>query len=644
LTQFKTLFAPICIGQLEIKNRCVVPAMGTSFGNEDSTVSEQMVNYYSERARGGFGLIVSEVCSVDPLGKAGPREFGIWDDKFMPGLTRLVDEVHQQGSKIVVQLHHGGRQVPPNAIEGNQPVAPSAVPCPLIQVTPHEMTAEEVWAMIGQFRVAALRAKAIGFDGVEVHGAHGYLVAQFMSAHSNKRYDEFGGGLTGRMKFPIEIVRAIRESAGPDFPIIFRISGDEMVYGGRAIHETLAACMLLEEAGVDCFDISVCTYGSLEWMCAPSAVAPGFNSTAAEEVKKVVSKPVIAVGRINDPALAESILRSNKADLIAFGRESIADPELPNKLAEGRVDEVRPCLACLQGCLTGVFIPGGRLGCVVNPFVGREGSSDLGPCKRSKKVMVVGAGPAGLEAAWIAALRGHDVTCYEKKSVIGGQFRIAAIPPTKQELAVALKQLLSLCNKYGVKLKLGTEVTADLLVQEKPQIVILATGAEPFIPAIPGIRESGAVLANDVIDAKVQVGHRVLVIGGGMVGAETADYLRDYGKSITIVDMLSDIAADMPLGPRKWLLRRLAEGHVEFVTNATVKRVFDDGILYERDTQQYDARGFDSVVIALGSRATNPLGALIPPEVEEVHVIGDCKKARHVSDATSEAADVALSI
>jgi 2,4-dienoyl-CoA reductase-like NADH-dependent reductase (Old Yellow Enzyme family)/thioredoxin reductase len=643
---FEKLLSSAQIGTMKLRNRFVVPAMNTHFGNFDSTVSQQQIDYYATRAKGGFGLIVTEFTAIDPRGKASPREIGVWSDEFIPGLKKLVDEVHAHGAKIALQLHHGGRQTVPSSIGGLQPVAPSCVPCPLMQVMPHELSTEEVWDLVEKFGAAAARAKKIGFDAVEIHGAHGYLIAQFMSQYSNKRLDEFGGNFISRMKFPLEILKSVRAAVGADYPVLFRLSSDELVTGGRTIHETRAACMLLEQAGIDALDISICTYESIAWMCAPSSVPQAFNSSASEDIKHTVSVPVITVGRIDDPFLAESLLVGGKADFVALGRESIADPEIPNKVRDGRIDEIMPCLACLQGCLSSVSIPGatGQMFCVMNPFTGHEGTRKLLPTAKKKNVMVVGSGPGGLEAAWIAAKRGHSVTCYEKLNALGGQVRVGGIPPAKQELLNALRQLITLCEKNGVKFKKGVDVTKELVAAEKPDAVILATGATPLVPNIPGINSTGVVHAKDVIEGKSQVGQRVLVIGGGMVGAETADYLSEYRKQVTILEMLPAIAADVPMTPRQCLLDRLNKKGVVLQTEATVKEFVDGGVVYEKGGEVTRLTGFDHVVLALGARAFNPLEAELKGLVPEVYVLGDARKARRIPDATSEAADVALAV
>jgi len=641
---FEKLLSPISIGKMQVKNRFVVPPMGTNFGNPDSSVSQQLIDYYTARAKGGFGLIVVEVTAIDPLGKAIPNEIGLWSDDFIPGFKKLVDEVHKYGAKIAVQLHHAGRQTARGVIDG-QPVAPSPVPCPVMKDMPRELSTEEVHELIRKYRDAAVRAKKAGFDAVEIHGAHGYLIAQFMSPYSNKRIDEFGGDFISRMKFPCEIVKGVRQDLGADFPILFRISADEKVHGGRTVHETKAIARLMEECGADAMHVSICTYGSMHWMFVPPSVPQGFNTDAAAEVKRSVTIPVIAVGRIHDPFLAEDILLSGKADMISMGRASLSDPEIPNKVAENRVHEISPCIACLQGCVGNLFDPDIlKVSCLVNPLTGREGVISTDKTTEPKKVVVVGSGPGGLKAAYIAAQKGHDVTCYEKSTVLGGQFRVAGIPSTKHDILSAIKHYVTMGRKYGVTFKTGTEVTAELIQKEKPDVVILATGSVPLLPKIKGIENPSFLKAIDVLEGKRETGEKVLVIGGGMVGSETAEFIAERGSKVTILEMMPAIAVDVPPGPRMYLLARLDEYGVTAITGAKVTEFHEDGVTCLIADKEEMLTGYDSIVLAMGSTAFNPLEEKIKDKGYEVFVIGDAIKARKALSATEEALKVASSL
>ncbi|MGB2798643.1 MAG: FAD-dependent oxidoreductase [Dehalococcoidia bacterium] len=640
---FTNLFSPIKMGSMEVSNRFVIPPMGTNLANPDGTVSQALIDYWTARAKGGWGLLIVEVTAVDPLGRAIPNELGIWDDKFIAGLSKLADEAHRYGTKISIQLHHAGRQTN-SEIMGAQPVAPSPIPCPVNREVPRELYTEEVYDLIGKFGDAAVRARDAGFDAVEVHGAHGYLVAQFMSAYSNKRVDQFGGSFENRMRVPVEIIKDIRRKVGNGVPISFRFSAEEKVPDGCTLDEARMVARMAQEAGADAMHVSVGVYGSMQYIIAPAAVSPGFLLSAAAEVKKSVSVPVIAVGRINDPLLAEDAIETGKADLVAWGRQSLADPELPNKVAAGMLDEICPCTACMQGCVGYLFNPDKlRVSCLVNPFCGREAELKIEPSDKCKNVAVIGGGPGGLEAAWVAAARGHQVTLYEKERALGGQFRVAAIAPTKQDVSKAIGYFTRMGEKHGVCFKLGIEATAEQILAEKPDAVVLATGGEPLIPDIKGIAGTRIVTALETLEGKKQAGAKVLIVGGGMVGCETADFLGEHGHQVTIIEMLPEVAADVEDAVKYFLFERLKDYGVQIETGATVKEFLEDGVIVEKDGQETRLTGFDTIVLAMGVRSVNPLKEKLEGKVE-LYVIGDALEPRKAIDAIEEGARVAVKL
>jgi pyruvate/2-oxoglutarate dehydrogenase complex dihydrolipoamide dehydrogenase (E3) component len=385
----------------------------------------------------------------------------------------------------------------------------------------------------------------------------------------------------------------------------------------------------------------------MKWIFAPSIVPMGFLAEDARAIKESVSIPVIAVGRLHEPHLAENMLETGAADLIAEGRQSLTDPELPNKVAAEEDEDIAPCISCMQGCLGYLFDPNkGQITCLVNPFCGSEGTMKIEKTSVPKKVMVVGGGPGGLEAAWIMAKRGHQVTLYEKENALGGQYRVAAVAPGKQDILKALRYYIHTAKKHGVTFKMGTEVTEEMITQEKPDVVVLATGSQPFIPDVPGIKKPNVIPAGDILEGKICVGqkNKILIIGGGFVGSETADFLGDYGYDITIMDMIADIATEEQGSVRQFLLERLKNHGVKTILNARVKEFLDDGVVYEKDGKEERATGFDLIVLAMGYRAYNPLEEKIRGKVTDVRVIGDAQKARKAIDAIFEGAEVALGV
>ena len=651
IPKFQKLFSPIKLGSLELTNRFVVPPMVTNLANEDGTVSQALIDYWVARAKGGWGLLIVEFTAIDPLGKVGPCHPCLWSNKFIVGLKKLTAAVHNYGARIAIQLSHTGRQTTQKiiGIPGAQPVSASPIPCPLDREMPRELSTEEIYELIEKFGDAAVRARDAGFDAIEIHGAHGYLLAQFMSTYSNKRIDEFGGSLHNRMRFPIEVIHNIRRKIGPSFPLIFRMSVDEKVPGGRTLDESRVIARMIEEAGIDAIDVSVGVSGSSQYIIAPSVLPPGFLLSSSQEIKKAVSVPVIAVGRINHPLLAEDAIEAGKADLVAWGRTSLADPELPNKVAAGQLDDICPCIVCMQGCIRSFPLPDKplpKLGvtCLVNPFCGREGEMQIKPAIKRKKVIIVGSGPAGLEAAWIAAARGHQVTLYEKNSALGGQFRIAAIPPFKQDVARAISYYIHMCKKYGVYFKMGTEATARQIVAKKPDAVIIATGSEPIIPDISGINGNRVTTAWDILEGKKQAGNKVLVVGGGMVGCEVADFLGEHLHSVTLIEMSSEIAKDVPSAVEYFLIRRLKEYGVQIETETSVIEFLEDGAMVNKNGKKSKLEGFDTIVLALGTKSVNYLKGQLEKKITELYVIGDALEPRKAIEAIEEGARVAVGL
>ncbi len=640
---FPALFKPIHIGGLEIKNRLVVPPVGTLFCGYDGHVCDRLTEYLTARAKGGFGLIIVEGVAVEPRGRGGLKHHGIWDDSFIPEYQRLTDSVHRAGAKIALQLMHAGRNTRPEIISNQQPVAPSAVADPVMRIVPKELAKEEITTLVEAFALAARRSREAGFDAVELHGGHGYLISEFMSGYANRRRDEYGGNLEGYLRFPLAILQRTRAMTGPDYPIIFRISADEAVPGGRTLKESVTVSKRLTEEGVDAIHASIGVYASSYLTMAPAAVAPGFNTGAAAAIKAEVSVPVIAVGRINDPSMAEQLISSGKADMVAIGRQSLADPEWPLKTAENRIDEIVKCLSCNEGCLATAWKTQPVV-CVQNPALGREAEYASAPdTAKPLKILVAGGGPAGLEAARTAAQRGHQVSLFEKETVLGGQAMLAAIPPTKEIWKEAVLSRIKALERLDVKINLGLAVTPQRVKEMAPDVVIIATGSEPLWPDIPGIESRYVTTAKAVFEGE-PVGDKIMIIGGGLVGCETADYLAQQGKDVTIIEMLRHIAKGAEAASRYFLLARLKEKKVKIITSATVKKITGQAVTIMAEGEENELGPADKIVLATGARAVNSLESALQGLVPKLYIIGDAARPGRILEAVQQAAETARTL
>jgi 2,4-dienoyl-CoA reductase-like NADH-dependent reductase (Old Yellow Enzyme family)/thioredoxin reductase len=639
-SRFPLLFSPISINHLMLKNRIVMPPMCTAFATLPGAVTDRMVGYYGARARGGVGLINVEFSYVHPTGKSFKHMLGIHDDRLILGLKELTDAVHRGGAKIFVQISHAGRRTHSDII-GSLPVAPSPIPR-LGGEVPRELDNAEIEEILHAFVAAARRAKKSGFDGVMIHMAHGYLINQFLSPFSNKRTDCYGGDTKARARFALEILGGIRKEVGQDYPISCRISGDEYVKGGIDLAEAIRIAKLLEAHGSDAIEVSAGTHETPEVMNAPSYFPMGFLAHLSAGIKKEVKIPVGVVGRIHDPHLAETLLKEGKADLIAVGRGLIADPEWPNKVYGGKLDDICPCLSCNQGCTDRMYYQH-DISCTVNPSVGREISFPITPAKKKKKVFVLGGGPAGMEAARIAAMRGHAVTLYEKGSELGGQLKIASVPPSKESFEKLRKYLTREMEKLGVHVEHGV-IDQKGIQKLSPDVVVVATGGRPRALDLPGAETERVVSAWEVLSRAKKVGHRVVIIGAGQVGLETADLLLSEGKEIILIEMLKQVGSDMSPRARKMLLEKLARNWVEILTDSKVVSIEKDGVLFNRAGVFDRITGIDSIVVAVGTIPEKPdlrpLGKMKCP----VWRIGDCSAPRKVFDAIQEGFWVGMEI
>lgn len=636
----KNLFSPITIKGKTMKNRLAVAPMVTNYCNEDGTCTEMFSAYHETKAKGGFGMIITEDFAVRPRGKGFKHLPGLWNDEQIPGFKEFTKRIHKHDTVLIAQIYHAGRQSS-KMVLGEAPQAPSAIPCPFSPDMPEELSIEEIKKIITEFGDCALRAEKAGFDGIEVHGAHGYLISQFMSSYTNKRTDEYGGSLQNRIRFAVEVVKDIRSKVSNEFIVGYRISADEYVTGGRNIGDTMTIVPYLEEAGIDYIHVSAGVYRSFDDIIPSQYRGHSWNTNAAVEVKKITKLPVISVGRINDPRLAETIIASGKSDIVAMGRQSLTDPETPNKAKEGRFDEIRSCIACHHGCVKNLLnnVP---IQCILNPTLGRESEVSLEKTAAPKNIMVIGSGPAGLEAAITAASRGHRVKVFEKNRWAGGQFRIGAVPPGKGEMINYINWQLNELEKLNVPVLMETEVTPELVKKEKPDVVFAATGAEPIIPNIPGADRPNVVTAHDVLSGKVNTGNSVVVVGGGCVGAETANQLANYLKGVTIIEMLDAIAGDEIVVPRWDLLEDLDRNKVRICTKTTVDEITDAGVKVSGAVNEVIP--CDTVVLAVGAKPVLGLADALKKEGYDVRVIGDAAKVGLGGEAIMEGFEVGRTI
>ena len=642
MTILKHLFAPVRIGRMTAKNRLLMSAMSINFGvNENGYVNDQLTAYLAARAKGGAGMILVGGAGVHPTGLELPGLPALWDDACIPALNKMVAAVKAYDTCFGVQLMHGGRQS-----YHDRKVAPSAIPAPaVVKGVPKALTVEEIAELVTAFGDAARRCREAGFDFVEVHAAHGYLINQFLSPNANRRDDHYGGSFANRIRFFLEVLADIKAKAGGDFPVGLRINGEDYIAGGWTLDDTLRLAPILEQKGADYLHVSAGVYGSTQLTIPSMYVAPGCFIHLAEAVKKVVAIPVVGVGRIKDPELADRLLKAGRVDVIAMGRALIADPMLPEKARRGAIDAIRPCIGCCLGCIHAVLAlePGG---CVVNPDVGREYLLEADPAATAAgTVLVVGAGPAGLAAARMAAVRGHRVTLVEESGGVGGLLRLAARAPGRQEVMDVVHFLNREVARLEVAIRLNTPLTAALLDELAPDAVILASGSLPQMPIVKGLFTTKMDLCTvtEVLAGKL-TGDRVIVLGGGQAGLLTADYLAETDREVVVLNRRRHFAEEMSSNDRFYLRERLKRGRVRLYKQVSVTAITDDGVHFKAAGEPVALAHFDTVVVAEAMAPVRDAKSLLDGRRMAVHIIGDAKTPRNLMLAISEAEEIGRSL
>lgn len=639
--EYRYLFTPFQVGSTTVKNRIFFAPHGTSFA-KDNILDDRYVEYMKARAKGGTGFIIAGGMTVAASTRSMLNIQEIFEERSVPMMKKLAEAVHPYGTKIVMQLSHCGRQM--ESGHSRQPVVgPSPIPCPVVREMPKELEVEEIRELVDGFILSARHCKEAGLDGVEIHGTNGYLLNEFMSTYFNKRTDDYGGSLENRLRMTMEVIDGIREMAGGDFIVGIRIPADDLVPGGLTLDDWKEIAQILEGTGkIDYIHIGHPPYIVQSAVGCGMQVPLGFHSAYAAQFKEALTLPVLNTFRINDPIQAEKILADGQGDMVGMVRGLIADPEWSNKAKEGRIEEIRYCIACNQGCLGRLF-EGKPLSCLQNPTAGLEREiGTLAPAARKKKVIVVGGGPAGMEAARVARKRGHEVILYEKEKELGGQVNLAAKASGRSEFGGITRYLTKQMEILDVKVKTATEATAEMIEEEKPDAVIVATGSRAVKPLIPGMDQANVITGREALQDKVETGKKVVVVDGGEGHWQllsVAEHLADQGREVEVISPLLFVGMGLMSSPDLGATyRRILNKGVVFTPSAMVKEISGTTVtIFNVYTQaERTIEEVDTVVAIMGNQAENQLYRALKGKVPELHAVGDCLAPRKAIDAIYE--------
>lgn len=664
----RKLFTPIKINKLEVKNRILMPAMHMNYTGARGQITDKFIAFYSERAKGGCGLIIVGGANFTETSGCIPNMINLMDADNVPNIKRFADAMRENGAKSAIQLLHAGRY---GYLPDKDAFAPSPVPSGIKSTgskVPKELTIEQIKQIIEDYAQASLRMKNAGIDAVEICGNTGYLPAQFISKFTNRRKDKYGGDLKGRMTFNVELIEKTRELVGPDYPIIYRMPVDDLLPDSTTFKDYAQVGPYLEEAGADLLHCA----GGFHESRVPQLtmnVPYGYTAHLAGHIRKAVKIPIALAHRIHSAEIMEYILIAGLADMVGVARPLICDPEMPNKLQSGRINDIRWCVAC-NNCFDMVF-QAAPVECFQNVRAGRELKYNITPTESPKKVIVVGGGPGGMEAARVLKLRGHNVILYEKESYLGGELYLAGRPPGREDLIRAVDYLVGQVIKLNIDVRLNMEVTAEVILKENPDAVVVATGSEPIIPDIPGIDGKNVVLAKDVLLDNVDLGDNVVVIGGGATGTETALYVARlnsipaenamylvqhnvlsleeafdrwrHGKKVTVLEMLPRLGTNIGSTTRWTILQDLRYRGVDMIANAKVENITENDVVFTLGDQTRSIP-CDTVVIGTGVRANKKLYEELKGKVDDLRLIGDAKRPRKAIEAVHEGFKAALRI